>query len=312
MADIDTLTRAALERATASLRPELESILQSLADEVARVVTEERVRVAVREAESALDAARRAADAKLTEVSADADRQLADLQETLSTRIITLERQLVEVRSSAETEARTNQFEAEKEHRAELASAVEDTQAEARQATLAGVTRQVESIHALDEAESLKEVLSRLGEGANREAERVAVFVVKDGRLQGWSFLGFDSEMPAPGELNLDPDDGGLLGEVMRTSAPVVSHAGEESDSRALALPPFVGDGAGRQAVALPVLVGGTVVAVLYGDAAGPDVAATSSWPLMLDVLTRHASRILEGIMVAQASGVTIPRTLAR
>ena len=296
------MTRKAVERTLDALRPELETSLRSLAEEVARVVAEERKGVAVREITAALDAAHKVADAKL-----------ADMKEQLGARIASLERQLVQVREAAEAEARANQFEAEKEHRAQLASLVERAQTGSGRSALASAARLVESIRSLDEAESLGHALLRLGEGARREADRVAVLVVKNRRLQGWAFLGFGGAVAAPGEVTLDPDDRGLLGEVSRTGAPASSHAGEFAGRTALALPSFAGSGAGRHALALPVLVGGTVVAVLYADATRSDLpSAESGWPAMLEVLVRHASRVLEAMMVAQASGVSIPRPVAR
>lgn len=302
MASLDDLTQKAVERTLDALRPDLDTHLRSLAEEVARVVVEERKRVAVRETAAALDAAHKGADAKL-----------ADVQKELGARIASLERRLVRVRAAAEAEASANQFEAEKEHRAELASTVEQARTDAQQTVLANSARLVGSIRSLDEAESLGDALLRLAEGARREADRVAVLVVKQRRLQGWSFLGFDGAVPAPSEVSLDPDDGGLLADVVRTCAPGSSHAGDSAGQTALALPSFAGSGAGRHAVALPVLVGGTVVAVLYADAACSDrPSAGSGWPAVLEVLVRHASRMLEAMMVAQASGVSIPRQAVR
>src|SRR5262249_24219575 len=78
-------------------------------------------------------------------------------------------------------------------------------------------------------------------------------------------------------------------------------------------LPPFAGHAAHRHAMALPLRVGGEVVAVLYADA--PRVDAPSSdarWPAMLEVLGRHASRVLEAMTVQQAAGLSLPRPMTR
>jgi hypothetical protein len=279
----DDLTKDATQRTLDALRPALESgfarLAGTLADEHAGKL------------EAALRDARHAADKELVEVSADADRQLADLQEELSARITELERQLVDVRAKAEAEARSTQFEAEKDHRAELAAAAEQ------------VRRLLDAVRLLDGATALGDALQKLAECAHREADRAAVLVMKEQRLQGWAFHGFDSSAATPTGVSLDPKEGGLLGRVVETAAPVTS-----DDADAPALPSFAGAGAGRHAVAVPVLVGGTVVAVLYADAPRAAEGAGVTWPSAIEVLARHASRMIEAIMVAQASGVRIPR----
>ena len=61
--------------------------------------------------------------------------------------------------------------------------------------------------------------------------------------------------------------------------------------------------------MALPVRVGGEVVAVLYADAARPDPPSSDArWPSVLEVLVRHASRVLEAMTVQQAAGLSLPK----
>jgi hypothetical protein len=61
--------------------------------------------------------------------------------------------------------------------------------------------------------------------------------------------------------------------------------------------------------MALPVRVGGEVVAVLYADAPRSDAALSDArWPAVLEVLVRHASRVLEAMTVQQAAGLSLPR----
>jgi hypothetical protein len=258
-----------------ALRPALEAGFRGLADALAHELADAHAATL----ETALHDARRAADEELAG----------------------LERRLVAVRQQAEAEARTNQFEVEKEHRAELGAAVERARREGRESAVAEARRLLDAIRPIDGATALGDALQRLAECARRDADRAAVLVMKEQRLQGWSFHGFDSSAATPTGVSLDPEDGGLLGRVCETAAPATS------DGSALALPSFAGDGAGRRAVALPVLVGGTVVAVLYADA--PRAAEDVAWPAVLEVLARHASRMIEAIMVAQASGVRIPRS---
>jgi hypothetical protein len=61
--------------------------------------------------------------------------------------------------------------------------------------------------------------------------------------------------------------------------------------------------------MAVPIAVGGRVVAVLYGDAARNGGSTAGPWPAMLEVLARHASRVLEALTVEQAAGLKVART---
>jgi hypothetical protein len=295
---VDDLTRDAADRLQGALRPALESGLKGLAEALARDLADEHAAAL----EAALREARRVADAELAEASADADRQLADVQEELTARIADLERQLVAVREKAEGEARATQFEVEKEHQADMSAAIEAARRDARGGAVIEARRLLDSIRTLDGATALSDALQRLAECAHREADRAAVLVMKEQRLQGWAFHGFDSSAATPTGVSLAPADGGLVGHVCATAAPM------STDRSGLALPAFAGDGAGRHAVAVPVLVGGTVVAVLYADAPRAAEGDDVTWPTVLEVLARHASRLIEAIMVAQASGVRIPR----
>ena len=104
-------------------------------------------------------------------------------------------------------------------------------------------------------------------------------------------------------------------GAVVRTGVAVSRPAVEPGPSQARqpALPPFAHDAGARHALALPIMVGGTVVAVLYGDAPRLDRPSDSSrWPAVLDVLARHASRVLEAMTVQQAAGLSLPRPATR
>jgi hypothetical protein len=78
-------------------------------------------------------------------------------------------------------------------------------------------------------------------------------------------------------------------------------------------LPPFAGNAGDRHAMALPVRVGGEVVAVLYADAPRVNEPPSDArWPAILEVLARHASRVLEAMTVQQAAGLSLPRPMAR
>jgi len=60
---------------------------------------------------------------------------------------------------------------------------------------------------------------------------------------------------------------------------------------------------AGRLGLAVPVIVGGRVVAVLHADDGGNgDTAVPSNWPELVEVLARHAGRCLEVLTLSRAT----------
>lgn len=122
-------------------------------------------------------------------------------------------------------------------------------------------------IHALDSAQTLREVLDVLVDSARRHVDRVGLFLIKEGRLRPWRLKGIERRE-------------GL-------------EVAQKTDA--------------RQALTFPLAVGGCVVAILYADNAHADVPS-SRWSAAVDVLTRHASRVLESITLHQALGLVPPR----
>jgi hypothetical protein len=60
-----------------------------------------------------------------------------------------------------------------------------------------------------------------------------------------------------------------------------------------------------RMGLAVPVVVGGRVVAVVYADAVtldGHERPVPSSWPELIEVLARHAGRCLEALTVQKTA----------
>jgi hypothetical protein len=70
-------------------------------------------------------------------------------------------------------------------------------------------------------------------------------------------------------------------------------------------LPAFAQGAGARDALALPILLGGTVAAVLYADTPADGPAASSRWPATLDVLARHAGRVLEAMTIRHITGLS-------
>jgi hypothetical protein len=67
---------------------------------------------------------------------------------------------------------------------------------------------------------------------------------------------------------------------------------------------------ADRMGLAVPVIVGGRVVAVVYADAvavAAQEQLVPSSWPELIEVLARHAGRCLEALTVQRTQAPKVP-----
>lgn len=187
------------------------------------------------------------------------------------------------------------------------AAEIDRVRTDAHQADLADAVSVLNGIRAIDDARSLGDVLNALAQSAGREVERAGVLIVKGDGLRGWRFSGFTPEMlQQPGGIVVARDSAGLIGSVAAkgvsdTVSPLLT-----SDEKAI--PAFARGAGARHAVAMPIAVGGQVVAVLYADAIRSDVlSAVSRWPAVLEVLVRHASRSLEALTVQQATGLAPP-----
>jgi hypothetical protein len=183
--------------------------------------------------------------------------------------------------------------------------AVDQAVALADAAALAGARRLAEAIESLDRARTLGESLDYLAQCAGREVERAAVFVC-NGRLQGWRLVGFAPGMPSAKSIDLDFASAGIAGAAAETITPAVRRAASQD------LPPFARDAGERDACALPVIVGGAVVAVLYADARAEASSVPDRWQAVLEIRARHVSRSLEAMTVGQAAGLFLPRPMAR
>jgi hypothetical protein len=181
----------------------------------------------------------------------------------------------------------------------------------ARADEAANVGRVVEALRRMDGARSLGEVLGILAESAGQHADRAAVLLVKGDRLRAWRLAGFDVRDP----IDLAVDNAGVAGSVVRTgTAATQAPADMTSMERAEqgGLPPFAEGAGARTALAVPLVVGGITVAVLYADAvSSPSSALANRWSPAVEVLCRYASRALEATTLARATGVNVPRSVA-
>jgi hypothetical protein len=166
----------------------------------------------------------------------------------------------------------------------------------------AQTARLASAFRTLDQAASLGDILEHLAQSACQEAGRTAVFLVNGEKLRGWRALGFPAGQPIIGS-EFDPAESGVVGQAVRSGAGQQHRNGD-----ATRLPVFARADGPRDAVAFPVQVGGSVIAVLYADAARADRPEDPEWLDTVDAMTKHAGRVLEAMTVRQAAALWTPR----
>jgi len=184
---------------------------------------------------------------------------------------------------------------------ATLKEAVAAARVKEREIEMAGVTRLLDSVRGLDGATSLSEVLDALALAAAREAGRTAVVVWRNDRIQGWRMSGFGFRDSQPKLIDMPLNDGGVIGLAISTSRVVNTRDGQTTGMG----PGFDTLPADRTGLAVPVIVSGRVVAVVYGDAStvdGNERNIPGSWPELIEVLARHAGRCLESLATQKVS----------
>ncbi len=164
---------------------------------------------------------------------------------------------------------------------------------EERQAVLVEIDRLRRGMSRLDDARSLGEVLDALGAALRSEISRLAIIKVTDIGASLWHAYGFDPALD-PAAVVEDVNQPGVLSRVIENGVPSFVHPPEDGatnrDIRIATLPP---DTVG---LAVPVLVGGRPVAIAYADDAGMTASASTTWPEVVGVLARHASRCLDAL----------------
>lgn len=150
----------------------------------------------------------------------------------------------------------------------------------------AASARMLDGIRSIGAARSLSEVLDTLASGAAHEATRAGVLLVRGWRLRGWRFVGFPPAFDTPATFDIAISDAGLIADAIRDSGAV--SATDRS-------PGFADLPEGRRCLAVPIAVGGEVVAVLYADEGLGD-AIESTWPHRVEIFARFAARCLEAI----------------
>jgi hypothetical protein len=318
-------TVAAADSAIASVRRQADAEVAEL-----RRGFEQQLEELGRSTQQQLEEARRAAPPELDEVrrhlTAELETTRRKLEEQLEEAQALARAQIERARLDLEEAKRAAHAEAEEAASAQVAiaradidrttvEAVDRGRAEVLHAEREAHARLVKAIRSLDEADSLGGVLDRLLDAAAGEADRAAVMIVKGERLRGWRFAGF-ADAGSPTSVDLDLDASGIPGVVARTGAPVsrfIPDTDHGLDTGGPGLPSFAAGAGARQATAVPIIVGQHVVGVLYADVPRLDTpSASSRWPEVLDVLARHASRVLEAMTVERATGLSGAQQVAR
>jgi len=134
------------------------------------------------------------------------------------------------------------------------------------------------------------------------------VLLARGDRFHGWRFLGFDPSFATGDSLDIAREYGGVITQAVESAA--VASPGP--DGRAGA-PVFAQLPPGRACVAVPISIGGQVVAVLYADAglepetlnAAPGRGNREPGTLNLEpleILARFASQRLEALTALKAA----------
>jgi hypothetical protein len=125
------------------------------------------------------------------------------------------------------------------------------------------------------------------------------VFLVNGDRLRSWKSVGFPQLESTPFDSALS--GAGILAQAVQQGDAVASGPSKPAPMFAAVPPDRVG-------LAVPLIVGGRPVAVLYADNAGAgEPEAPASWPEAVETHARHASTVLAlltAMRTAQALGL--------
>ena len=165
--------------------------------------------------------------------------------------------------------------------------------------------RLLDGVRRLDQASRLTDVLNTLAELAGNEAPRAAVLTVQADRVRGWRFVGFGPTLDEDEarQVDLAFGEAGIVGRAVVTGDACSVVSGPNGVPRD-AEPAFTTLPLGVRALAVPVLVGGQVMAVVYGDDAERRPAA--AWRESLEVLARHAGHCLEALTALRAAQLAL------
>ena len=298
----DEQLRRAFETVTGRLRDDIARHTQTVLEELATAAETDRAQAVA----TARDAAKREADARTSAAvaAAEADARSA-AERAADTRIgVAVAAAEAKARESGKEEGRRagvleGRRQAEQESDEKVDAAIAAARAEWRSAERAASERLVHAVRSIERARSLTDILDALVRSAAHEASRVAVLLLARGaRFRGWRFIGFDPSLDEANPIEFGADEAGVIHEAARTGGAV-------SGTRAGA-PAFAELPADCACFAIPITLGGQVVAVLWGSRFARPASRDSSsvWSHTLEVLARHAAGCLETQTALKAAGI--------
>jgi hypothetical protein len=151
-------------------------------------------------------------------------------------------------------------------------------------ASLAMYDRVATGIRTLDLSTTLGASLDALVASAGTIAGRAALFIISGDRLKVWKAAGIPDVDVQPVESSIGGRD--LLARGIQAGQPTVS--GPE-----LPAPPFARLPSERTSLAVPLMIAGRPVAVLYVDGGAEGTSTPAEWQGAVDLLARHASAVL-------------------
>ena len=303
---------AAVVEATARARQAADAEAAArFAEQAARMEqeTEDSVAAVRRESQAELAGARQASQAELARTR---DEAAAEQKRVVNAEVAKVRDEAERVLASSLADAQGAAVDAaasEARVTAERALADEIAQAreEARrgqQAALAAVSRLLDSVRRLDAQPTLTDVLDTLTELVAAEAGRVAVFVASDGEMRGWRLAGFGPEAGEARDRILNGADAGFLSRAIGTrQTRVLPAGGARTDAdRPPAFTALPGD---RSALAVPVLIGGETMVLVYADDVNTESRSIlSQWSDAVELLARHAGHRLEALTADRAAAL--------
>jgi chemotaxis protein histidine kinase CheA len=214
--------------------------------------------------------------------------------------LLAAERQKLQQQLAAEGERARQELEAlTARHQAEIAEAKQAAAAAAAaakaavpapasaSAALAGLPagafdRVLAAISDLDGTHTLAAALDLLLAHSGAVAGRAALFLIDGDRLKAWKASGIP-------DIDVNTVESAITG---RDLLALAIQAGRATPASAeVPAPPFARLPAGRDALAVPVMIGGRAVAVLYADSgAKPSPAGSAA---VIELLARHASTVV-------------------
>ena len=146
----------------------------------------------------------------------------------------------------------------------------------------AAFERMLAAVREIDGARTIGQALESLLQHAAASAGRAAIFLINADRLKAWKAAGIPDVDVQTVESSIGGKD--LLARAIQSGQPTASNA-------SLPAPPFARLAADRQGLAVPVMINGRAVAVLYTDSgANPPPPGAAD---IVETLVRHASSIV-------------------